>query len=284
MLMSTYPDWQYTDTNRSTAPGVGFYGDGTTITSGAANTKGDWTQIHAGFTFDTEFVILRIGATRTSTDAISGILVSSLFDIGIGPDSANVTIICDDMGAGNADPATIYFLPLRIPASQKVWARHQNNNDSAKGGVVITAYGGNRNPGTFPTCSKVVSMGADEVNSLGTAITFGASGAVGAWTAISSSTPQAFMGLISSALLANDSTLVSGAWRIQDIGVGGSGSEVLVLGNAVNEICYGAAEQRYSVCMPAFINLPAGSRVVARGSCDQANDSNLTLIVYGLVR
>jgi hypothetical protein len=152
-------------------------GAGTTLTSSAStHTYGTWTQIgptngleHAS---SSVLVELNTGFTAATTR-------NSYVDIGIGPDASNVTVIVEKLcGSGaTTNSGKMYYLPLRIPPDVKIWARTQHTTASGTIKINISVMGGNQNPGTFPTVSQIVCLGAVTASTTGTAITIGASGA-----------------------------------------------------------------------------------------------------------
>lgn len=283
MLVNPHPHLSYVASNAS-VPGISLLNvSGTLVTSGGANTAGTWTQIHAGLTYPSERVVFRIAGIRTSGDVIAATTLNAYMDIGIGPNSGAVTTLAEKLGCSNASGiGSVYFLPLRIPPDTPVWARHQNTAASAKSYVTFTAHGGNMNPGTMPTASRIVALGATTASTTGTAITPGASNAEGGWTQIVASTTEDFAGLMLSPLFNVDTTLTVDLVGCGDVGVGGSGSEKVVGENITWSAMFTGNEQRASFHMPTFIGIPAGSRITARWSGSLTADGTNSIMVYGL--
>lgn len=284
MLVPPHPHLSYVASNAS-VPGISLINaSGTTVTSGAANTAGTWTQIHAGLTYPNELLVFRIAGVRTSADAITATTLNAYMDIGIGPNSGAVTTIAEKLSCSNASGiGAVWFLPLRIPPDTPVWARHQNTAASAKANVFAAFHGGNMNPGTMPLATRIIALGAVSASTTGTTITPGASNAEGAWTQIVASTAEDYAGVMLSHLFNVDTTLTADLVGCGDVGVGASTSEKVVGENITYSALFTSAEQRASFHMPAFIGIKAGSRLCARWSGSLTADSTNSIIVYALV-
>jgi hypothetical protein len=282
MLLPTHPHLSYI-TNNADFPTAITAQAGTAVTAGgSANTYGTWTQIHAGLTYASEWVKIALQGVETSADVISATTLNAYFDIGIGPNSGEVTVIAEKLGGPNAyGMGHIYFMPLRIPPDTPVWARHQNTAASAKGAVAISVQGGNMNPGTINTVSRIVALGATTASTTGTTIT-PTSGSEDAWTEIVASSAEDYAGVMISPMFRVDtSTTAKVTWL--DVGVGGSGSEFVVGDMLTTEYLYGTGERHSSICLPSFIGIPAGSRICARAGGNVAADTSCSVIVYGFV-
>lgn len=280
-LMGPHNHMSYSTTNGSVGAAVGTQA-GTLITSGAANTVGTWTQVSAGLTYACDITQVCINAVETSADVISATTLNCYIDIGIGPASGNVTTIIEKLGASQAQGlGVIYFLPIRFPPDTPIWARHQNTAASAKAGVQISFQGGNANPGSFPSFSAMVALGAVTASTTGTSITPGASGAEGAWAQIVASSTEDYGGLMASPLFNVDTSLTSGLNTTIDVGVGGSGAEKVVGENVTRSFIWSTAEQKDAICLPTFVGVPSGSRIVARASGSTTADSTNSIILYG---
>lgn len=283
MLLAPHNHHSYTATNGSVGRAIGVQW-GTLITSGAANTAGTWTQIHAGATYAVDYFVLNINAVETSADVIAANTLNCYIDIGIGASSGAVMTICEKLGGSQAQGLGVnYFLPIRIPPDTPIWARHQNTAASAKAGVNISMFGGNMNPGSFPNFSGLVALGATTASTTGTAITPGATSAEGAWTQIVASTTSDYGGLMASPLFNVDTTLTSLLTTVIDVGFGASGQEKIVGENVTRQILISANEQKDAVCYPTFTGIPVGSRLVARASGSAAADGTNSIILYGFI-
>jgi hypothetical protein len=284
MLVNPHPHLSYVASNAS-IPGVSLVNvSGTQVTSGAANTAGTWTQIHAGLTYPSDRIVFRVAGVRTSANAISATTLNGYMDIGIGPDSSTVTVIAEKLSCSNSSGiGAVWFLPLRVPPDTKVWVRFQCTAASALSAVFASFHGGNMNPGTMPACSRIVALGATSGTTVGTTITPGASNAEGAWTQIIASSADDYAGVMLSHLFNVDTTLTIDLVGCGDVGVGSSGNEKVVGENITYSAMFTGSEQRASFHVPTFIGIPAGSRISARWSGSLAADGTNSIIVYGLM-
>lgn len=282
-LLAPHNHLSYFPTNGSVGVAAGAQA-GTAVTSGAsANTAGTWTQIHAGLTYGCDYLMARINGIETSADVITATTLNCYFDIGIGPDSSNVTTIIEKLGGSQAQGlGVVYFIPVRFPPDTPIWARHQNTAASAKGAIQVSWFGGNGNPGCFPSFSGMKALGYGG-NTVGTAITPGASGAEGAWTQIVASTAEDYGGVMISPLFNVDTSLTSGLHTTLDAGVGGSGQELTIGENLTQQVLWSTAEQKNAICIPSFVGIPAGQRLSVRASGSTTADGSNSVILYGFI-
>lgn len=253
---------------------------GTLLTSGAANTAGTWTQIHAGLTYPSDFVQVTIGGVRTSGDVITATTLNAYVDIGIGPDNANVTTLVEKLCGTNAQGiGRIYFFPLRLPPDQVIWARHQNTAASAKAYVNLMTLGGNMNPGTLPRVERVVCLGAAAASTTGTAITPG-NAAEGAWTQIVASTTEDYAGVMIGGLFNVDTTMTSGLVTVMDASIGGAGNELTIGENLTMQHIHTANEQVNSFSTFTLCGIPTGARLCVRASGSTTPDSSSSVVLY----
>lgn len=282
MLVNPHPHLSYVAAN-SSVPGISLLNvSGTLVTSGAANTAGTWTQIHAGLTYPSERIVFRVGGVRTSGDVIAVTTLNAYMDIGIGANSGAVTTVAEKLSCSNASAiGAVWFLPLRIRPDTPVWARHQNTASAAKAYVQVAFHGGNMNPGTMPTPTRMMALGATTASTTGTAITAGASNAEGAWTTIVASTTEDYSGVMLSHLFNVDTTMTAELIGCGDVAIGTAGSELVIAENITYSALTTANETRTSFHMPSFIGIKTGSRISARWSGSLAADSTNSIIVYG---
>jgi hypothetical protein len=255
-------------------------GAGTTLTSSAStHTYGTWTQIGPtdGLAYASSSVLVELNTGFTAATTRN-----SYVDIGIGPDSSNVTVIVEKLcGSGaTGNSGKMYYLPLRIPPDVKIWARTQHTTASGTIKINISVMGGNQNPGTFPTVSQIVCLGAVTASTTGTAITIGASGAEGAWTQIVASTTDDYAGLMIGGPFYIDTNMTAGPSYTFDASVGGSGSELTVGENLTKATIFSAAEDWVSWSVPTMLGIPAAQRLCIRGSCSAASESSISVVLY----
>lgn len=286
MLSPPHPHFSYFPATHS-VPGVQASNASLLLvtSSASANTYGTWTELHAGLTYPSYYMVFRMTGVRTSGDVITATTLNAWCDIGIGPDNANVTVIAEKLACSNAQGlGALYWLPLYVPADTKIWARHQNTAGSAKCYVSAAFNGGQMNPGTFPFATRIVAIGATTASTTGTTITPGTSSAEGAWTQMIASSAEDYTGLMLSGLINVDTSITTAMMTCGDVGFGGSGTEDTIGQNVMYGHIFTANEQRESVSFPTYCGIAAGSRLVARASNSLGtNDSNNSIILYALV-
>jgi hypothetical protein len=273
MLVPPHPHLSYFETNDSSPTG----GAGTAvISSGSTNTYGNWVQIHAGLTYYSEWVIINL-----SNNFSNNTNRNSYVDIGIGPDSSNVTVIVEKLcgGFACANVGRIYTIPLRIPPDTPIWARHQCASASINVYVQFTAFGGNANPSTIPVVSRVVCLGATTGTTTGTSITVGASGAEGSWTVITASTTEDYSGLMIGMFTTDTGWTALPAYSL-DASIGASGQELTVGENLTQWLLATSNESSVSYSVPTFVGIPVGSRLCVRGSCSSTAETGLSVVLY----
>lgn len=268
-------------TNVST-PAAAF---GTLATSAAsANTYGTWAQIHAGLTFPAEYFTVMLTANFTVATT-----QNAYVDIGIGATSGAVMPLIEKLCGSHAAPGLgkHYFIPIRIPPNTPVWARHQNTVASKNIAVLLSTFGGSRNPYNFPNFPKAEALGAVTASTTGTAITPGSAPTEGAWAQIVASTTQDYGGFIVSGMFNVDTTMTANLVTAFDIGVGASGQERTLGENVLiqmpaGQVATASDERVISVAFPTFGGVPAGSRLVVRASGSTTADASNSVILLGL--
>jgi hypothetical protein len=259
-------------------------GFGTTVTSAAsANTYGTWTQINAGLTYPAEYFTVALSNNFTAATT-----QNAYVDIGIGATSGAVMPIIEKLCGSHAAPGfgKHYFIPIRIPPNTPIWARHQNTVASKNISVLLSTFGGSRNPYNFPNFPKAEALGAVTASTTGTAITPGVS-AEGAWTQIGASTTADYGGFIVSGMFNVDTTMTANLVTSFDIGVGATGQERTIGENVLIQMPAGQAatandERVISVAFPTLGGVPAGSRLVVRASGSTTADASNSVILLGL--
>lgn len=114
--------------------------------------------------------------------------------------------------------------------------------------------------GAFKGAQKVSSIGAVSATSFGTSVTApGSANTKGAWLELSSAAPHDVAGIV----LSSYWTASTGAVHsLLDIGIGGSGSEVVLVGNVPHTRFSSAGAPSSPILLPCAI--PAGTRIAAR--------------------
>jgi hypothetical protein len=279
--MAAFPSLNKPTTNSSVAAAAW----GTPITSGAANTYGSWTSIGPTPPWPSYMLLVNINSGNTGVATRM-----SYVDIGIGPDSANVTTIIEKLSGsaassfvpsgstGGATGGRQYVIPILIPPNTELWARQQNVTATSSLYLHVSFSGG-KNPGVFPVCSKVVALGAVTATTEGTAYTPG-NATEGGVSEIVASTARDYVGFLLSSFV-NDTTGGSKT-VVCDMGIGGSGAEVSIAEN-FHWFNNNTNESIASLSLPIMACAPAGSRLVVRGACNTTPDSGNSMIINAMV-
>jgi len=249
--------------------------NGTTITTGAANTKGAYSagQIFASVAEDV------VGVTIAATGvAVSAGNTGYLLDLGIGPSGSEVDLIQNiDFGAAQVESSgfNAYFFPVFIPKGERLAARAQGAvvNDVAE--VIVVLH---RAPaGWAMEVPKLwESLGAVTASSRGTLVS-AANGAFGSWTTIATTTKNYDRWHVGFDLAAD--TTASNSVNVIELGFGPDTANVSTIGTWVwfetgVEASFGPIPNS-----PVYQPIPSGTAIFARiaGSHNEARG----IIVYG---
>lgn len=228
----------------------------TSISANAsANVKGAWTQLSASTPIDAYGFWVYAGTHSTDNGD------DFLFDIALGAAAAEAAIVTNIWRPAN-DSACIY-IPLHIPAGQRVSARCQ----SSTGGATLAAVYMNLlaeddellatmclGDNTFNTANAAASVGTNLAAP-------GSANTMTGWTQLIASTSYLTRYLFIQAAAPN-STPGSGQ-HIFDIGVGGAGSEQPIIANQFfDNPDFAGAQGCYQEGF--WVDIPAGSRLSIR--------------------
>lgn len=241
----------------------------------SANTKGAWTQLIASTAFEAQGFYASFRGVVASQDV--------LFDIGIGGAGSEQAIISNmAFSQQTLRVAAGVYIPLNIPKGSRISARAQA---TLGGGLAVSialypvALGLKHAEGF----GRTVTMGANTADSGGTSVDPGGSANTkGAWSEISSSCPIDVQWLIVCITNQNNSATTTTVFAI-DIGVGGAGSEVVIIPDLFSVVDSGIdtpEPQYYSIP----VQIPAGSRVAARAQCGitDATDRLIDITLIGV--
>ena len=232
----------------------------TGVTSGAAHTKGAWTQMIASTAEDSGGLLL-----------ISPYIgVYAGWDIGIGA-AGSETVLVSNLywGApGNAIPNWI-LIPVFIKKGTRIAMRFQDSGggSTVTAGVVVLktpVSGQNLRPVAWPTVAPTIgeSAGYITATSLGTLLTCSASANTkGAYAQLIASTSKRTVCLI----VGIGNTIAGDQHYLIDISTGAAASEVVLVANLC--IWY-SADQITVGTIPVMI--PPGTRLAARAQCNLA--------------
>lgn len=250
---------------------------GVTVTAdAAANTKGAWAELIAATTHETD--LLRVSLIRTAV-AASGVDTSSLLDVGVGA-AGSEQVLVPNLLVGSKPVATALAMdvPVRIPAGVRVAARLQSASGGKTAEVLATVMGGG-----MPeiTGSIVTAYGITTASSTGTTTAAPAvANTKGAWTQIVAATTAPIRWLLV-CMQCRANTQQSAVTATVDIGVGGSGSEKVVVPDIWIETS--AAEVVWYVPITVPVDIGIGSRLAVRAQATStAAGGVFQVAVYGI--
>ena len=248
-------------------------GNGTTITPGAANTKGSYTTLGtAGFSYD--------GFFATCTGLGGGGTTRYRVDLAVNNGGSDQVIVEDlyfDPSSGGLyylGPRRI-LLPVSLAAGAVVKARVQSANGSGSCLVGVLGFQGDAKAtkGFRALKSATDWTNTDPTNSLtlsGTTLT--------GWSQVMASTPVRFAGLTMS--INSLGTNLTAAQATFEIGIGASGSEHTTGIVIPLQLFGGMGSLGTESCLPC--DIPAGSRLSVRAQCSAADTNSIGIVLNGL--
>lgn len=254
-------------TDQGTATGTS---QGTSITAGAANTAGSFTQLVASSAIDASWMIV-ICNQASAAGALA-------VDIAVGA-SGSEKVIAQQIVSVEASGAAVAF-PCSIPAGTRISARAQSSTASATVGVSVILF-----DGAFTQMDG--NGGADSIgfvsgSTTGTTVTASAStNTKGSYAQLVASTTRDYIGLFGAFDTGGTTTAHH---NLLDIAIGASGSEQVIIPNfpAVSS-AQGLSANLFSPENIPFtpILIPAGTRIAARMQSNVAS-SAMHVTLYGV--
>lgn len=237
-------------------------------TSGTANTMGSWTQLVAATPYDTHSL-----SVTQRFDLTANTNQSRLMDIGVGGVGSERVVVPKIVFGYNSAGLPTFHIPFFIPAGSAISMRTQANNTSGTAVPISTLL--NYSAG-LPAMCRATEYGVLTASSGGTALFNGtlAANTKSSWTQLVASTTYPIRCLMAMSTppnqtVGNMNTTVEG---LIDIGVGGSGSEVVVISNIQTRTVNGIHRGTPAT---VWVDIPAGSRIAARWQTAVTNPSNL---------
>lgn len=272
--MADWTTWEGTVKNEAFGESISG-STGTTVTSGAADTKGSWVELTASTNFDYDSIDILIRD--------SGTALANLLDIAVGG-SGSEEVILENLLLGRSDGSgdrVIHTvrLPFHIKKGSRIACRHQADNATSI--LFVMGRGYSSNFTGIQALGKAVTYGADTVNTKGVVIDPGTTvDTKGSWVELSAATSDNIK-----AILFRIGNNLNAAPSLNsflfDIAIGGSGSEEIVVADipaytqATSDLTYG------DIIIPLAIK--AGSRLAVRSqSTETGADRLLDVTIHGL--
>lgn len=268
-------EWAVGGHGRIETAGANGTSSGATVVTaaGSANTKGSYAQLIAATASTASALIVSVRTVAT-TD-------SGLLDIAVGGAGSEQIIIPNILLASELHMMSAVTWPISIPAGSRIAARLQNTTASATYRVAVYLLSGAF--GMSAPGHTVSTYGAATADSGGTQVDPGISAHTkGAWAQITASTDRDHRGLILGVGNQENTAATAGTWLV-DVGVGGSGSEQVIIPNwRIHASVDENLAPPQSPCLP--VSIPAGSRLAVRAqsSITNATDRLFDAVLYGV--
>ena len=220
------------------------------------HTKGDYTELIAATGHDAETleVYLMTGPAATTVNS------STLLDIAFGAALAEVVKIPNMNVSHNGAIIHVYRFPFRVPAGTRIAARCQSAVTVQGLGVACRVMQGGDHSAAPTVCT---TLNADTATSNGTAPTAaGSTNTKAAWNELVSAAATSYRRLVVSvgATATNGTTAATG---LIDIGIGGAGSESVIVGDIFYDMV--STERIFSVGNGCYtVDIRPGDRLAWR--------------------
>lgn len=214
----------------------------TSIGWGTATTYGAWTSLGGSFTRPMDAIIVYGHTSQTDANRF-------MFSIAVGAGSDSNMIVKDLwFPASYYMDQCVYFLPVRVPANQTIFAKMLTPNSGTKAIGILGMSAGYPQPTGFSSCEGI---GVDAVNCWPFSFTPVASGTT--WNQVVSSTPSRY-----GAMSIRDYYAVDQVGEgLSKLGIGAAGSEqTLLQWFSSKNLAYG-----WGTLDAIPVDIPAGSRL-----------------------
>lgn len=248
---------------------------GTVIVSDAsAHTKGNWTELIASSSFRSYAFILNWCSNDTE---------DYLIDIGVGA-NPNETPIVENILSNIQKlevSAMTHTIPVMIPEGSRITARMQDTTGAKDGWVNLQLIGSPFLAG--PALGRATTYGANTADTGGVEVDPGATlNTKGAWSEIAASTTNPIKAL--SVFIGSKNNAALGAARfLIDIGVGANPNEKVIIPNLAMHTNITSDIFIPMDFGPYPVNIPEGSRLVARAQCsiNSSTDRLFDVVIVG---
>jgi hypothetical protein len=260
-----------------------IYGVNTAASEGTQLSLNSYVTIATSTTraYDAIFVQANVNNSAGNND--------NMINVAIGPSGSEQVVAqlkTSTQIAGFTDNYQ-YYLPISIPQGTRLSALYNSNTGS---NVVITIAGKSGALLADHGCaySEVIGIAQPDASPSGTVIDPGATAnTLGAWTELVASSAHNYSYLSFIAGGNNGNAALSEVLWLFDIGVGASGSEIVV----IPQICLVSTDNATPsplVSGPYPVAIPAGTRIAARAQCNNidvtATSRKLDVGLIGFVR
>lgn len=257
---------------------------GTSVTPGAGDAEGSWTQVATAgnMAYDSMLLYIAVGGGNTTANA-----KNHLLDIGVDPaGGTSYTAIISNISCGQTQAVTTgwdeFVFPIFIKSGSTVAVRVQGNNATA-GTVRVVAdfFGRPTNPELVPVGTYSETIGTI-TGSVGPTIVAG-NNAEGSWTSIGTTTNDLWSWSLGYQL--NNGTITATYYSV-DLAYGDATNKEIILEDVTFGF-YGTAEIKASTLMGRSLirntrYVPGGSALYVRIRCNTTPITTSTVTVIGI--
>lgn len=273
--------YDFTYSNWSTGPSTTL---GTSVTPGASNAEGSWTQVASGANIAQDCYWLHLQVIGGN---VTGQAKNQLIDIGVDPaGGTSYTSIIDNLVCGESPAVTgagttEFVFPFFIKAGSSVAVRVQGSNATAGTvRVAVIFYGQPTRPEACPKGSFSQTFGTI-TNSNGQGFTPG-NAADGSWVDLGSVSKPLWWFQVGHQI---DSATITAEYTYIDVAWGDGTNKNIIFrtfhGGTNTEAVSRLNNPQLAFCS-AYRPVPAGANIYIRGRCNNAPDANYNATVIGI--
>lgn len=259
---------------------------GPTVTSGAANTYGTYTNLLTATAYETFLMEIIISSAFTAGNARNGAVT-------IGVDQAGGTSYVDTIqhllcGAATTQQTSIglgyaYTFPLYVPAGASVAAKYTSTLATQTAVVGLTCWGKPSSPEQVRCGTYVDSIGFNAATTLGVTVTPSLNNTIPTYVSLGALPRAAWW--YQAGYMWNDATMTANLQTRVDAGVGSSAANAaLVYDDCIYSVL--TANEQVSMLRPGTpypLPSPAGQNIYCRAWCASATaDSGGCAVGYAL--
>lgn len=251
---------------------------GVLVVSGAANEQGGYVELISAAENTSPSVGIEIILQQNFNVQVSDFLLLNVAVGEAGSEQVKVPLLFYYTDNSLIDQSDSIVIPIFIPAEVRISISAQSGLGSTSIPASIRLRKGNFNSNT--PYNKVVALGANTSTSLGTQVTSGGLGVLGAWQEIVSATAEEYRGFFVIGI--NPESSWTTGTIVFNVGIGPAGSERAISEN--NLISQSSVEISCSMISQfKEMVIPTGSRLSIQSSANSNNlDFNLSYIIYGV--
>lgn len=270
----TYDNW---GSNPSATPG-------TSVTPGASNSEGSWTQVasSANIAHDVYGIYIQV-----ATGATSGNQKSHLLDIGVDPaGGTSYTAVISNLVCGCSPALTVagnreFFFPFFIKAGSAVAVRIQGQNATAGTvRVIMKFYGYRSGPLAVPVGTFSETIGTI-TNSSGVSFTPG-NASDGSWADLGTTSKNLWWWQLGYQI---DNGTITAEYTYIELAYGDASNKNTIFrvmhGGTTGETC-GLTMQTSLLWHAAYAPVAAGTHLYVRGRTNNAPDTGYNAVAVGI--